>query len=234
MRKWSTSPKHGEKNEFGTPYATIRTGSTLRFIIFLLIAIKEQTRCFSEAFSVVPLSTRTSATTSTSCIPNILASGKQKDDYRNDYRNGGVAKRETRLSFTTEETDPGADTGRTILALAIPALGALLVDPLLTIADTAFVGRYSESPFELAGMGSASALLTFSFYIFNFLCTATTPLVASKRASGDEAGALAVGGQALSLAFGLGSALSIALIALQEPLLDLMGAGGNEYASGLV
>ena len=144
--------------------------------------------------------------------------------------------RKTQLYSTKDETSTGVDndTGRTILELAIPALGALLVDPLLTIADTAFVGRFSDSPYELGGMGSATALLTFAFYVFNFLCTATTPLVASKRASGDEDGALAVGGQALSLALGLGTLLSIALVALQDPLLGLMGAGGNEYASSFL
>ena len=114
-------------------------------------------------------------------------------------------------------------TGKKILDLSIPALGALLIDPLLTLADTAFVGRFSESANELAGMGSAAALLTFSFYVFNFLCTATTPLVSSKRAAGKETEAMAVGGQALSLALGLGSVLAIGLITLRQPLLDIMG-----------
>jgi hypothetical protein len=62
------------------------------------------------------------------------------------------------------DSSKGADnrTGQRILELAIPALGALLIDPLLTLADTAFVGRFAQSPFELAGMGSATALLTVS------------------------------------------------------------------------
>ncbi len=114
-------------------------------------------------------------------------------------------------------------TGQKILDLSVPALGALLIDPLLTIADTAFVGRYSDSANQLAGMGSAAALLTFSFYLFNFLCTATTPLVSAKRSSGKEDDALATGGQALSLAFILGGILSIFLIAFRQPLLSVMG-----------
>lgn len=68
-------------------------------------------------------------------------------------------------------------TGQSILELAVPAAGALLIDPLMTLVDTAFVGRFSDTADQLAGMGSAAALLTFSFYLFNFLCTATTPLV---------------------------------------------------------
>jgi putative MATE family efflux protein len=126
-------------------------------------------------------------------------------------------------------------TGERILDLSVPALGALLIDPLLTLADTAFVGRYSESANELAGMGSAAALLTFSFYLFNFLCTATTPLVSGKRSAGKEAEALAVGGQALSLALGIGSIVTLGLIGLRQPLLDVMGTmssgpEANQYA----
>jgi len=87
-------------------------------------------------------------------------------------------------------------TGQAILSLAVPALAGLAIDPLMTIADTAFIGRTAVSADALGGVASSAALLSFSFYIFNFLCTATTPLVASRRASGDEEGALAVGGQA--------------------------------------
>ena len=126
-------------------------------------------------------------------------------------------------------------TGRRILDLAVPALGALLIDPLLTIADTAFVGRFSQSANELAGMGSAAAVLSFSFYLFNFLCTATTPLVSAKRSAGKESEALATGGQALSLAFLLGGILSVGLIVLRQPLLSAMGTSisgpeANAYA----
>jgi MATE family multidrug resistance protein len=72
-------------------------------------------------------------------------------------------------------------------------------------------------------MGSASALLTFCFYLFNFLCTATTPLVSRKRASGDLGGARAVGGQALTLSLVLGTVLAVSLEALRHPLLSAMG-----------
>ena len=112
-----------------------------------------------------------------------------------------------------------------ILNLAVPALISLAIDPLMTIADTAFVGRYSapNDPYPLAGLGSAAALLVFSFYVFNFLATATAPLVANRRAAGDEAGARLVGGQALSLAIVLGTKLSLTLLIYRAPLLQVMG-----------
>ena len=118
-------------------------------------------------------------------------------------------------------------TSKQILNLAIPSLISLAIDPLMTIADTAFVGRYSapNDPFPLAGLGSAAALLVFSFYVFNFLATATAPLVANRRAANDELGATVVGGQALSLAIVLGSCLCIILLIYQGPLLQIMGTG---------
>jgi putative MATE family efflux protein len=131
-----------------------------------------------------------------------------------------------------------ATTGQKILDLAVPAAGALLIDPLMNLVDTAFVGRFSnaeDAAAPLAGLGSAAALLTFSFYLFNFLCTATTPLVAGKRAAGFTQEAATLGGQVLALAIALGCILTILLIALKQPLLLVMGTGvtgytANEYA----
>jgi Na+-driven multidrug efflux pump len=140
-------------------------------------------------------------------------------------------------------------TGQKILDLAIPAAGALLIDPLMTLVDTAFVGRFtivsaantvastaaSAASAPLAGMGSAAALLTFGFYLCNFLCTATTPLVARERASGRPDRAVTLGGQVLSLALLLGGILTIVLWSCQGPLLQLMGTdrtgeAANSYA----
>ena len=138
------------------------------------------------------------------------------------------------LSRTNEEY------GKDILSLAIPALAGLAIDPLMTLVDTAFVGRCAnEDSAQLAGMGSAAALLTFSFYIFNFLCTATTPLVSQARAKLDESKAVMVGGQALSLAGLLGVTLTGVLVAFHEPLLQIMGTSytgeeANSYATSFL
>ena len=43
------------------------------------------------------------------------------------------------------------DTDRAILGLAIPALGTIAIDPLLTMIDTAFVARVGTS--ALAALG---------------------------------------------------------------------------------
>lgn len=140
----------------------------------------------------------------------------------------------TQLLNSNVDQSPAEEksVGQQILDLSIPTLGALLIDPLLTLIDTAFVGRFATNgSSELAGMGSAAALLTFSFYLCNFLCTATTPLVSKQRASGNEDQALQVGGQALSLALALGLSLTVILLSLQQPLLSLM-IGGDTATNG--
>ena len=76
-------------------------------------------------------------------------------------------------------------------------------------------------------MGSAAALLTFSFYIFNFLCTSTTPLVSQLRASNDVKGAIDIGKQSLTLAILLGILLAITLSTFSQPLLYVMGTANS-------
>lgn len=128
----------------------------------------------------------------------------------------------TSIDDISEETP---STTRQILSLALPALISLSIDPLMTIADTAFVGRHSTDPYQLAGLGSSASLLVFSFYVFNFLATATAPLVANRRAAGEETEAIRVGGQALTLAIVLGCCLAIGLLTYKVPLLEIMGTG---------
>ncbi len=131
------------------------------------------------------------------------------------------------------------NTGQQILSIAIPAFLGLTIDPLMTIVDTAFIGRTSINADALAGVGSAAGLLTFSFYLFNFLTTVTTPLVSQRRAAGDQIGAINIGGQALSLALLLGVCLLVVLMTLSQPLLQIMGAGNigidaAEYATSFL
>lgn len=113
-------------------------------------------------------------------------------------------------------------TDRTILGLAIPALGALAVDPLLTLADTAFVARLGTT--DLAALGVDTALLGFAFFAFNFLAYVTTPLVARSLGRGDVEGARKWVGDALLLAVALGVVVVVLLEVFAPLFVDLMGA----------
>lgn len=113
-------------------------------------------------------------------------------------------------------------TDLAILGLAIPALGSLAIDPLLTLADTAFVARLGTV--ELAALGIDSAILVFAFFLFNFLASVVTPLVARALGQGRDDEARRWVGDALLLALGLGIMVTIILEVLAPVFVDLMGA----------
>ncbi len=114
---------------------------------------------------------------------------------------------------------------REIARLALPALGALAVDPLVSLVDTAYVGRLGAE--ALASLAVATAVFTLAFAMFNFLAYGTTPLVAAAIGRGDlsAAGRLTVNGLIVGAILGVGSALLLALTA--TPVLEVMGASAE-------
>jgi len=111
---------------------------------------------------------------------------------------------------------------RRIASLAIPALGALIAEPLFLIVDSALVGHLGATP--LAGLAIASTLLQTAVGLMIFLAYATTPLVARRRGAGDLRGAVQAGVDGLWLAFGIGAVLGAALWALSPLLLGFFEA----------
>jgi hypothetical protein len=79
----------------------------------------------------------------------------------------------------------GRALDRDIFRLALPALGTLAADPLVSLIDTAFVGQLGST--ALGGLGVATAVFSIAFFMFNFLAYGTTPLVAGAVARGDTA-----------------------------------------------
>ncbi len=116
-----------------------------------------------------------------------------------------------------------APEDREIAALALPALGALAADPIVSLIDTAWVGRLGAAP--LGALGVASAVFAVAFFIFNFLAYGTTPLVAGAEGRRDRAAAQRIVAMALRVAVVGGIAGVLVLEAATGPILDLMGAG---------
>lgn len=114
---------------------------------------------------------------------------------------------------------------RAILRLAVPALGSLAVDPLVSLVDTAFVGQLGAAP--LGALGINASLFAMTFIIFNFLAYGTTPRVANALGRGDRRSAGQVVVQAFVLAVVAGAIALAALQALAGPILGLMGATGE-------
>lgn len=109
-----------------------------------------------------------------------------------------------------------------IAELALPTVVALAADPLLSLVDTAFAGALGAAP--LAALGVNSALFTFCFFSFNFLSSASTPLVAAADGAGDKPRVGRVAAEAGLLALVLGSGVALLLLRFSAPVLLLMGA----------
>lgn len=123
-----------------------------------------------------------------------------------------------------------AGIGRQILRLAVPALGALIAEPLFLLADAAIVGHLGVN--QLAGVGLASTLLQTAVGLLVFLAYSTTPAVARLIGAGRHRDAVAIGRDGIWLALVLGVGLAIAGVFVAEPLLQLLGARGPILAAG--
>jgi putative MATE family efflux protein len=111
---------------------------------------------------------------------------------------------------------------RDILRLAVPALGALIAEPLFLIVDSALVGHLGVEP--LAGLGIASAVLQTIVGLMVFLAYSTTPAVARRFGAGDPTRAVSVGIDGMWLALGLGALLALVGYVATPLLVGLFGA----------
>jgi len=111
---------------------------------------------------------------------------------------------------------------RAILRFALPALATLAVDPLVSLVDTAFVGRLGTG--ALAALGVNAGIFGLAFVVFNFLANGTTPIVARSVGEGrrEHAGRVVVAG--LGIAGALGAAATALLLLLAAPIAGWMGA----------
>ncbi len=120
---------------------------------------------------------------------------------------------------------------RQIFALALPALGTLAADPLVSLVDTAWVGRLGPVP--LGALGVCTALFSLGFIVFNFLAYATTPRVARALGVGNREGAGRAALESLTLAVILGLVAFLVFQLLAVPALRIMGAHGELFEPAL-
>jgi putative MATE family efflux protein len=121
---------------------------------------------------------------------------------------------------------------RDIVRLALPALGALVVEPLFLLTDTALVGHLGAT--ELAAVGVASSVLQTVTGLLVFLAYSTTPAVARALGAGDRRAAVHAGLDGMWLALGLGVVLALVGWPLTSHVVALFGAapGVDDVASG--
>jgi putative MATE family efflux protein len=116
-----------------------------------------------------------------------------------------------------------------VLKLALPALGALIAEPLFLLTDTAMVGHLGAT--ALASLGLAGVILQTLVGLMIFLAYATTPRVARLLGAGDKRAAVEAGVDGLWFAAGVGVVLALIGGASGRLLVGLFGANA-EVTSG--
>jgi putative MATE family efflux protein len=111
-----------------------------------------------------------------------------------------------------------------IAVLAVPALGALLVEPLYNLTDTAIVGHLGRTP--LGALAVATAILNVVVLGCGFLSMATAPRVAYLRGAGDPVRAAKAAGAAYWVATVFGAFLAVVIGLSASPLAAVAGAHG--------
>ncbi len=126
-------------------------------------------------------------------------------------------------------TSPATALNRQILRLAVPALGALIAEPVFLIIDSAMVGHLGVAP--LASLGIGGAVLQTIVGLMVFLAYSTTPAVARRFGAGDRGAAVGVGVDGMWLALALGAVIAVAGSLLTPVLVAPFGAS-EEVAAG--
>lgn len=122
-------------------------------------------------------------------------------------------------------TDVTEGLGRRILALAVPALGALIAEPLFLLADTAIVGHLGTA--QLAGVGLGTTVLHTATGLLIFLAYATTPAVARLTGAGRGDEAMARGRDGMWLGVLIGVVLAVAGWFAAPWLVGALGGSGE-------
>ena len=113
---------------------------------------------------------------------------------------------------------------RDIAALAVPALGTLVAEPLYVLADTAIVAQIGTT--ELAGLALATTVLLTFHAVMIFLAYGTTGQVSRLFGAGDTEGAAVRSVQAIWLAVLIGLLGSTVIYLTREPLIALLNGEG--------
>src|SRR4051812_15242810 len=114
---------------------------------------------------------------------------------------------------------------RRIVGLAIPALGALIVEPLYTLTDTAIVGHLGRA--QLGGLALASTVLNLVGWTAAFVEMATTSQVAFRIGRDDREGATSAAVAAYLVALGLGVAVAVIVAVAGPSIAQALGGSGE-------
>lgn len=122
--------------------------------------------------------------------------------------------------MTNTPTATSASTTKRILNLTLPALGALIAQPIFVATDTAMIGHLGET--VLAGLAIGSMCITTIVGLMVFLAYTTTPVVARRLGADDRAGAIRAGFDGMWLALYCAVALLLVGIVAAGPVVSAL------------
>ena len=126
---------------------------------------------------------------------------------------------------------PGAPGVEGIVRFVLPSLATVLSAPLLSLTDTAFVGRCAASAeassTSLAALSQATVLADYLPLLATFTATAALNLVARHLARGDEEAAVGAASCAVGTAAALGAGIALVICCLPAQILAAQGVRGG-------
>ena len=137
------------------------------------------------------------------------------------------------MGLVRDREDATRVLDRDIARLAIPALGALVAEPLYVLADTAVVGNLLGT-IELAGLSVAGQTLLTVHAIMVFLAYGTTAAVSRLLGAGETKQAAHQAVQGLWLAAAMGVILGLVAWRFADPVLRLIGETDDGNAEAVL
>lgn len=122
-------------------------------------------------------------------------------------------------------------TDRDLLALAAPTFATLVSEPLLVMADTAFIGHVGAVP--LAGLGLGGNVLGVITGMCVFLAYSTTGVVARRLGAGRDRAAYEAGRDGMALGGALGLVLAALLVCLAPTVVGWYGPSPDVAAAAV-
>ncbi|EKX33576.1 hypothetical protein GUITHDRAFT_120215 [Guillardia theta CCMP2712] len=114
-----------------------------------------------------------------------------------------------------------------IFALAIPALGSLIIEPVVRTLEAVMVGRLGAAP--LGALSIGGSVVSVSFPLFNFFSYATTPMVARALARDDPNEASRLVAQGIWLSTAVGCVLGTLMFKFADNILKTMGSNAEIF-----
>lgn len=115
-----------------------------------------------------------------------------------------------------------SELDQNILRIMLPAVAALSLDPLMTLADTAFLRELEAM--ALGGVGISTNVFNLTFTCFNFLAMATTPRIAVAYGQRDYDAVSRIAAQSLWIAIIVGGLATSLLGIFTLPVVKFFGA----------